>query len=62
MTEIDKLQRVQNACAHVILIRLKRHHIMHILLELHWLPAKSRITFKTLILTLQRLWRCSSIF
>ena len=45
---IEKLQHVQNACARIILIWLKRDHIM--LLELHWLPVKCRITFKTLLL------------
>ena len=38
------------ACARVILIRLKRDHVTSMLLELHWLPVKCRITFKTLLL------------
>ena len=48
---VEKLQRVQNACARVILIRSKRDHVTPMLLELHWLPVKCRITFKTLLLT-----------
>ena len=48
---VEKLQRVQNACARVILIRPKRDHVTPMLLELHWLPVKCRITFKTLLLT-----------
>ena len=48
---VEKLQRVQNACARVILIRPKRDHVTPVLLELHWLPVKCRITFKTLLLT-----------
>ena len=41
---VEKLQRVQNACARVILIRPKRDHVTPMLLELHWLPFKCRIT------------------
>ena len=52
---VEKLQRVQNACAHVILIRSKRDHVTHMLLELHWLPVKYRITFKTLLLIFKHL-------
>ena len=48
---IEKLQRVQHVCAHIILIRSKRDHARPMPLELHWLPFKSRITFKTLLLT-----------
>ena len=48
---VEKLQRVQNACARVILIRPKRDHVTPMLLELHWLTVKCRITFKTLLLT-----------
>ena len=52
---VEKLQRVQNACARVILIRSKRDHVTPMLLELHWLPVKCRITFKTLLLTFKSL-------
>ena len=48
---VEKLQRVQNACACVILIRSKRDRLTPMLLELHWLPIKCRITFKTPLLT-----------
>ena len=48
---VEKLQRVQYACARVILIRSKRDHVTPMLLELHWLPVKCRITFKTQLLT-----------
>ena len=48
---VEKLQRVQNACARVVLIRSKRDHVTPMLLGLNWLPVKSRITFKTLLLT-----------
>ena len=48
---VEKLQRVQNACARVMLIRSKRDHVTPMLLERHWLPVKCCITFKTLLLT-----------
>ena len=49
---VEKPQRVQNACARVILIRSKRDHVTPMLLELHWLPVKYCITFKTLLFIL----------
>ena len=48
---VEKLQRVQNPCARVILIRSKRDHVTPMLLELHWFPVKCRISFKALLLT-----------
>ena len=54
-TLISKLQRVQNACAHVIMIRSKHDHVTPMLLELHWLPVKCYFTFKTLLLTFKTL-------
>ena len=48
ITVVNELERVQNASARVILIRSKRDHAMPLLLELDWLPVRSRITFKTL--------------
>ena len=44
MAVVEKLQRVQNVCARVILIRPKRDHVTPMLLELHWFPVKCRIT------------------
>ena len=51
-TLISKLQRVQNACARVIMIRPKRDHVTTML---RWLPVKCRLTFKTLLLTFKNL-------
>ena len=48
---ISKLQRVQNACARVILRRDKYDHLTPMFLELHWLPVDLRIQFKILLLT-----------
>ena len=40
------LQRVQNAAARLITNSKSRYHITHVLMRLHWLPIKSRITYK----------------
>ena len=48
---ISKLQRVQNAAARVITGAGRRDHITPVLQELHWLPVKQRIAFKSLTLT-----------
>lgn len=47
----NKLQRVQNHAARVICKKKKRDHITPVLKELHWLPVRSRINFKILLLT-----------
>ena len=43
-----KLQLVQNNAARVITGLRKREHITPILIQLHWLPIKARISFKVL--------------
>ena len=47
---ICKLQRVQNNAARVITLTKKHDHITPVLKELHWLPVRKRIEFKTLLL------------
>ena len=47
----NKLQRVQNHAARIIYKKKKRDHITPVLKELHWLPVRSRIDFKILLLT-----------
>ena len=46
VSNLAKLQRVQNTLARVVLRRGKYDHISSALAELHWLPVKQRITFK----------------
>ena len=46
----NKLQRVQNAAARLVAKKGKFEHISDILQSLHWLPVKSRIEFKLLVL------------
>ena len=48
---INKIQKVQNAAARVITKTKMRCHITPVLKELHWLPVRSRIQFKILLLT-----------
>ena len=54
-TQIQRLQRIQNAAARIILKRKKFDHIIPVLIELHWLPLKYRITFKLLLLDYESL-------
>ena len=49
--EHEKQQRVQNIAARLITGSGRRDHITPVLKNLHWLPIKSRITFKILLLT-----------
>ena len=49
--EHEKLQRVQNIAARLITGSSRRDHITPVLKNLHWLPIKSRTTFKILLLT-----------
>ena len=43
---INKLQRIQNHAARIILKRKKSEHISPMLLSLHWLPVEKRIIYK----------------
>ena len=47
-TQLNKLQRVQNAAARLICIISRFDHITPNFIELHWLPIKYRINFKIL--------------
>ncbi len=52
---IKTLQLIQNAAARVLTGTSKRDHISPVLASLHWLPVKSRIEFKILLLTYKAL-------
>ena len=50
---IDRLQKVQNSAARLVL-RAGKFDLVTPLLRLHWLPIRSRINFKVLVLA----YRC----
>ena len=52
--QINKLQRIQNMAARVIMFTLRRDHITPVLKDLHWLPVKCRIEYKILL----HVYRC----
>ncbi len=52
---IKRIQHLQNAAARVIYRLQKFDHITECRKELHWLPVKERIQFKTILLTYKSL-------
>jgi len=48
---LNKLHRVQNACARLILIETKFCPVTPLIYELHWLPIRYRIEFKIPLIT-----------
>ena len=50
-SSLQKLQRVQNMAARLIVGLKKRDHITPTLKSLHWLPVEQRIMFKVLFIT-----------
>ena len=54
--EISKIQRVRNAAAPVIFMKLKYCHITPLLKELHRLPVTYRIQFKVILITFKALY------
>ena len=47
---LDKLQSLQNAAARLVTGTRKFDHITPVMRELHWLPVRQRIRFKTAVL------------
>lgn len=52
---LDKLQLVQNTAARLITRAKRQEHITPILNELHWLPVRSRIMYKLMLITFKAL-------
>ena len=52
---LNKIQRIQNTLAHVVINTSKFEHITPILKKLHWLPIKQRIDYKLCLLTYKTL-------
>jgi len=48
---IQKLQRVQNNAAQIVLQASRRSHDKPLLHQLHWLPVQQRIAYKLAVLT-----------
>ena len=47
--KLQKLQRVQNTAARLVVRCRKYEHISPVLLKLHWLPVKKRVDYKILL-------------
>ena len=47
----DKLQRIQNTAARLVMGLKRSDHLTPILKNLHWLPVVKRIEFKILLIT-----------
>ena len=54
-SELAKLQRIQNTAVRLVARVKKSDHITPVLQKLHWLPVKSRINYKILLLTYKAL-------
>ena len=53
--DLQKLQRIQNTAARLVVRAKKSVHITPILFNLHWLPEQQRIIFKLLLVTFKPL-------
>ena len=47
---LDKLQRIQNAAARMVVLVPKFEHMTPVMMGLHWLPVRYRIMYKILLL------------
>ena len=54
-SSIHRLQLIQNTAARILTNTTRRAHITPVLAALHWLPIKSRIDFKILLITYKAL-------
>jgi hypothetical protein len=61
-TLLNKLQRLQNAAARLIVKLPKHSHISSTLMDLHWLPVKQRIRFKILLTVFKALHGLSPVY
>ena len=51
IVSVQKLQRVQNNAARIVLQASRRSHVNSLLQTLHWLPVEQRINYKLAVLT-----------
>ena len=61
-SQLGKLQLIQNSAARLITGTKKYSPITPVLQQLHWLPVKSRISFKILLLTFQCLHNMAPLY
>ena len=59
---LHKLQRVQNAAAHLIFEESKYCHVTPLLKSLHWLPFKYRIILKVLLITFKAIHGLAPVY
>ena len=59
LSDIQKLQRVQNTAAQIVLQVPRQSPSQPLLEELHWLPVRQRIDYKLAILT-YKIWNTST--
>ena len=59
---IAKLQRSQNSATRLDTLTKSRDHISPILRDLHWLPVKSCIKYKILLLTYKCIHGCAPLY
>lgn len=55
MSQVKRLQLVQNAAARLVTYTRKFAHITPVLKSLHWLPVEHRLTYKILLITYRAL-------
>ena len=54
---LQKMQVIQNAAARFVTGVRRRDHMTPVLRELHWLPVRQRIRFKTAVIVYKYGWR-----
>ena len=68
---LNKLQVIQNAAARLVTGARRSEHVTPLLRDLHWLPIRQRVTFKTAVLAykcqqgtapLYEFWMTCSLF
>ena len=50
VSDIDRLQRIQNRAARIVLNARKYDHVSPLLKQLHWLPVSNRIIYKVALI------------
>ena len=59
---LDKLQRVQNSAAKLVMKSCKCDHVQPLLRNLHWLPVRSRIDYKITTLCFNTFTNSSPVY